>query len=337
MATTIVDIAKTLNISHTTVSRVLNRRTGGFVSDEMRNRIFKAANEMNYRPNIMARGLKGGTTQTVGLLFSLQGPHSPNEVVQMVARKVHAHHYAVQVSDSLFEVDMIQRVLRDYVRRGVDAAVIQISSYMHVEDFESMFSAFKAVVLITSIPADTAADQIVQSRQQAIRDAVDHFADAGRRRPMILVPPAPREEKIDPFLQRLQERGIAFQDEPTIFHQSHPANTSLADVAWDALEARCPDSVPFDALLCGTDESAIAAIKWLQKRGKKVPRDVAVVGFNDSTYSKFLTPALASINRRDEEVAQLVENMLFDRLENPALPPQRTDVHMKFVHRESAG
>ncbi|MBN1943282.1 MAG: LacI family DNA-binding transcriptional regulator [Phycisphaerae bacterium] len=303
----------------------------------LRDRVMNSARRLGYHPNIMARGLRGGKTQAVGLLFSLHGPHGPTELVQMIARRVHAHHYVTQVSDSSFETDVIRRVLRDYIRRGVDAVVIQISSHMHIEDFESMFSAFKAVVLIPAIPTDTTADQVILSRQQAIHDAVDHFVDAGRRRPMILVPPAPREEKIDPFLQRLQERGFNYKDEPTILHRSNPPATSLAKVAWDALEAHCPDSVPFDALLCGTDETAVAAYKWLETRGKKIPRDVAVVGFNDSTYAEFLTPALASIHRQDEEVTRLVEKMLFDRLENPDLPPRRMDVHMTFVPRASAG
>ncbi|MBN1943404.1 MAG: LacI family DNA-binding transcriptional regulator [Phycisphaerae bacterium] len=332
------NVAESSGVSIATVSQVLSGGKSNIrVSAATRRKVLSAARELNYHPNIMARGLRGGKTQTVGILFSLKGPHSPTEMVQMIARKVHGHHYVSQVSDTLCETRVVQRVLRDYIRRGVDAVVIQLMLDMRIEEFEDLFSAFKAVVLIRSIPADTTADQIVLARQRAIYDAVDHFVDAGRKRPMIFVPPSPREEKIEPFLQRLQERGLVYQEEPTIFYQRKSAVTNLADVAWDALETRCPDSVPFDALLCGTDETAIAAYRWLAKRDKQVPRDVAVVGFNDSTYAKYLMPALASINRQDEEVAQLVEKMLFDRLENPDLPPQRKDVHMTFIPRVSAG
>lgn len=335
MTTTIKDIARKLSVSHVTVSKALRGQSP--ISLEMQRKVKEVAREMGYRPNIMARGLTGGKTQTVGIIFSLGGPHNPNELVQMITQKIHQRHYITQVSDSLFETDVIRRILRDYIRRGVDAVVIQFSSHMHVEEIEDLFPAFEAVVLVMSIPTSTNIDQVVVTRQQAIYDVVDHFLDTGRSRPMILVPPGPREEKIEPFLRRLQERGFDFKDEPAIYHQSHAAATSLADVAWEALETHCPDSVPFDALLCGTDETAVAAYKWLEARGKKVPDDVAVVGFNDSTYAKFLSPSLASVYRQDEEVAQLVEQMLFDRLENPDLLPQRADIQMKFMRRESAG
>jgi DNA-binding LacI/PurR family transcriptional regulator len=331
----IKDIAQDVQLPMSTVGNIL--RDDPRYGKDLRERVLSSAQRLGYHPNILARGLKGGKTQTVGLIFSLGGPHSPSELVRMIAGRIHVHHYVTQISDSFFQTDVAQRILRDYVRRGVDAAVIQLSPGMRVEEFEDLFRAFKAVVLIPSIPMETSADQIVLSRERAIYAVVDHFVDTGRKRPMILAPPRPREEKIDPFLHRLRDRGYINREEPAIFHRSNPLATGLAEVAWDALETHCPDSVPFDALLCGTDEAAVTAYKWLAGRGKNVPHDVAVVGFNDSTYSKFLMPALASINRQDEEVTRLVEKMLFDRLENPDLPPQRADIHMKFMLRESAG
>ncbi|NLX05784.1 MAG: LacI family transcriptional regulator [Phycisphaerae bacterium] len=331
----IKDIANDVQLPVSTVGNIL--RNDLRYDKELRQRVTDSAQRLGYLPNILARGLKGGKTQTVGILFSLGGPHSPIELVRMIAGGVHERQYATQLSDSLCESDVVQDALRDYIRRGVEAAVVQIIPNMPLKKFEGLFRHFRAVVLVPSFPLETTADQVVLSRRQAIYDAVDHLLDTGRRRPMILVPPAPREEKIDPFLSRLRERSCVYQDEPVICHRSHRPATHMAEVAWEALETHCPASVPFDALLCGTDEAAVAACKWLATRGKSVPHDVAVVGFNDSTYSGFLTPALASINRRDEQVAHRVTTMLFGRLENPDLPPQRVDIDMEFVPRESAG
>jgi LacI family transcriptional regulator len=333
------NVAESSGVSIATVSQVLNggqRKSNIRVSDATRQKVLQIARQLNYHPNIMARGLRGGKTQTAGIIFSLKGPHSPSELVQMIARRVHTRNYVTQVSDSLCETKVVRRVLRDYIRRGVEAVVIQMTPSMH-KQYEDLFPAFKAVVLITSFTTDTTADQVILTREQAIYDVVDHLLDTGRKRPMILAPPSPREEKIAPFLHRLQERGITYENEPTIFHRPKPAVSNLAAVAWDALETHYPSSVPFDALLCGTDETAVAAYKWLEQRGKKVPDDVAVVGFNNSTYAEFLSPALASIDRQNEDVARLVEKKMFDRLDHPGLAPQQTEIQMKFVPRESAG
>lgn len=334
-AVRIKDIAQDVQLPMSTVGNIL--RNDSRYGKDVRERVMGSAQRLGYLPNILASALRGGKTQTVGILFSLGGPHSPSDLVRLIAQRIHVRQYVTQVSDTLCQTEVVYRVLQDYIRRGVDAVAIQLVPSMRTEELESLFRSFQAVVLLTSFPRDTSADQVILCRRQAIYDAVDHLLDTGRRNPMILVPPLPREEKIEPFLHRLQERGVTYTEEPVIQHRRKPALTSLADVAWEALDAHCPDGVPFDALLCGTDEAAIAAYKWLLERGKKVPDDVAVVGFNDSTYSKFLVPPLASINRQDEEVAKLVENMLFARLEHPDLPPQQEDVCMTFVPRESAG
>jgi LacI family transcriptional regulator len=339
MATTSLrNVAESSGVSIATVSRVLNGRDSKSniqVSEVTRRKVLTVAKELNYHPNIMARGLKGGETQTVGILFSLRGPHNPGELVQMIAGEIHARHYITHIADTFCKMDVVRDRLRDYIRRGVDAVVIQIIPGMSIDEgFESMFKAFRAVVLIPSLPLDTSADQVVLCRQQAVYDAVDHLVDTGRRRPMILIPPTLREEKTNSILQRFKDRGLVFQKEPTIFHQWEAAPT---DAAWEALETQFPDSVPFDALLCGSDEAAVAACSWLHGRGKKIPDDVAVVGFNDSLFAKFLLPPLASVNRQNEEMAGLVEKTLFDRLENPDMPPQRAELRMKFVLRASAG
>lgn len=331
-------VARSSGVSIATVSRVVNgwnRKSNIQVSEATRQKVLTAAKELNYHPNILAQGLRGGKTKTVGILFSLRGPHNPGELVQRIADGIHARHHVTQIANTYSSTDVVKRSLRDYIRRGVDAVVIQIIPGMSIEGFESLFKAFRAVVLIPSLPLNTSADEVILCRRQAVCEAVDHLVDTGRRRPMILIPPTLREEKTNTILQRFKERGLTFEKEPTIFHEENPVAT--ADTAWKALETQYPDSVPFDALLCGTDEAAVAAYRWLEERGRKIPRDVAVVGFNDSMFSKFLYPPLASVNRQHEETAGLVEKTLFDRLGNPSLPPQRAEVHMKFVLRASAG
>ncbi|MBN1554328.1 MAG: LacI family DNA-binding transcriptional regulator [Phycisphaerae bacterium] len=334
-AVRIKDIAQDVKLPISTVGNIL--RNDSRYDKDVRRRVMESAKRLGYRPNILARGLKGGRTQTVGILFPMGGVHNPGELVQGIATKVNDRHYATQIADSRYQTDIVQRNLQDYLRRGVDAVVIQVVTTMRLEEFEDLFQAFRAVVLIPDLPQKTSADQVVLCRQQAINDAVDHLIHTGRKHPMVLGPPESEILKVEPFLRRLKERGLAFERKPAIYHQSNPASTSMADVAWEALETYCSDSVPFDALLCGTDETAVAAYNWLESRGKKVPDDVAVIGFNDSSYSKFLLPALASVNRQDEEFIQQVVNMLFNRLENPDLPPQQVNIQMKFVYRTSAG
>ncbi len=335
MTIRIRDIAQDVDLPVSTVGNIL--RNDSRYGVEVREKVMASASRLGYRPNILARGLKGGTTQTVGILWSLKGPHAPVELVHHIAERIHAHQYVTQISDSLFQREVMQQVLADYVQRGVDAVVVQTHPGIEIQELEKQFRQFKAVVLVPSSPSSTFTDQVIHSRREAIHAAVDHFLATGRKHPMIIVPPHPREDKIQPFLEELARRGIPLDPEPVIYHESNPPLTRLTDVVWDALEKSREKGIDFDSVLCGTDEAAVVVYKWLTLRGKQIPKDVAVIGFNDSSFSKYLMPALASINRRDDEVAEGIEKMLFERLENPELPPKKMEIAMKFICRESAG
>jgi DNA-binding LacI/PurR family transcriptional regulator len=93
----------------------------------------------------------------------------------------------------------------------------------------------------------------------------------------------------------------------------------------------------FDCLLCSTDEGAVVALSWLKERGLRVPEQVAVIGFNNAMFSPWLTPALASVDRRDEAVAGAIERMVFERLTDGAQGGRRERIAMKLVARASAG
>jgi DNA-binding LacI/PurR family transcriptional regulator len=69
----------------------------------------------------------------------------------------------------------------------------------------------------------------------------------------------------------------------------------------------------------------------------RVPQDVAVIGFNDNEIDDCMDPPLASVERNDDQVADVIDEILFTRLIHPELPPQRRYVSMRFVWRESAG
>jgi DNA-binding LacI/PurR family transcriptional regulator len=104
-----------------------------------------------------------------------------------------------------------------------------------------------------------------------------------------------------------------------------------------ALDERFSERFPFDAVLCASDEGAAAMIKWLRRRGLNVPGDVAVRGFNGAEWGESMSPPLASVDRRDEAVGTEIDRMVFARLKNPDLPPQRRTIPMRMIWRESAG
>jgi DNA-binding LacI/PurR family transcriptional regulator len=189
---------------------------------------------------------------------------------------------------------------------------------------------------VPSTPLKTTFDQIILDRCQAICDVADHFAATRRRRPVYLSTENPAGLKVEAFLKRLQKHGFGNPDQYYIPVHHSPPDETQGDGYIRALSAAWDDSKPFDAILCTTDEGSAAVMRWLQERNYRVPEDVAMVGFNDNEQSRFMHPSLASVNRRNDRLVELIEKMLFARLSDPQRPVQKEKISMKFICRESA-
>jgi LacI family transcriptional regulator len=334
-------IAQEAGLSPTTVSLVLNNRAESVgIKLQTRQKVLEIAKRMNYVRNPLAAGLSGARTRTIGLLWSLAGPHSSEGMVRNLVLRAQKRGYMAHVVDSLSDPEVIARQLTDFRRRRVDAVAVQLLSDDALSpDIERQLAEFDAAVMVSAQEAQGKLDWIEHDRLTALRDAADHFANQGRKHPGILISEASGAEKIEAFLGRCRRRGMTVDAQSVLdVHYSQAAcsrEEPLMAAYHHSLEKR--KSFDFDCLLCSTDEGAVVAMSSLRSRGLRVPEDVAIIGFNNALFSEWLSPALASVDRRDEDVAATIEQMLFDRLEDGTAQPQRRTIAMRLLVRESAG
>jgi DNA-binding LacI/PurR family transcriptional regulator len=328
---TIYDIAERLNVSHATVSRAL--RNSPAIALATRERIQREAARLKYRPNVMARGLTGGATHTLGVVWPLS---DPGEMARRMAIRAQQHEWVAYTADTMKDAAAIQRVLTDFIGRGVDAAVVELSSRVPLSaELEECLDRFRAAVVVAATPKDTRLDQVVHDRSAAIRSIVQHFVRGGRTAPGILIPAEESRCDIDAYLDEFARHGIYPGGKAVI-------DVRLKDVGTDrfpeVLKSLCAsDRSLFDCLFCYSDELAMIVVSYLKSKGLDVPRDVAVVGANDGKALPFMIPPMASVVRKDRDVADAIERLLFSRLEDPLLPARQETVAMEFVWRESAG
>src|SRR5690606_25907320 len=119
---TCVEVARLAGVSQATVSRVFTGR--GPVAADTRRRIMKAATAIGYRPNPLARGLRGGATQAFGIAWSLAGPPASEGMVRRIALRAHDSGYVTTVADHLNNPGMVCKVIEGFSDRGVDAVVL---------------------------------------------------------------------------------------------------------------------------------------------------------------------------------------------------------------------
>ncbi len=337
---TIMDVARDCGLSKSTVAYALNSPAEGKVSLAKREIVRKSALKLGYRPNIMAQSLRSGRTNSIGLLWTLSGPHDSLGLVRNISIRLMHKGYACNVADSLSDVKIIKQCLMDFRSRNVDGLIIQLNEdLVKNKEILNLLREIQNVVIVTPETAENQFDSLVLDRTQAIRDIVDHFALTGRKRIMLLLTTDTARERA--FIERIKSHDLAYSENSIIRVETNYNEDDSSSIRWsyfvDTLKNKFNGQIPFDALVCSTDEVAAAVINYLFEQGYKVPEDIAVSGYNNNGMAAYFMPPLASVDQINQDVAENVTEMLLNRIKTPALALQNRKLEMKFILRKSAG
>ncbi len=331
-------IAEIADVSAMTVTRALNG--SGSVSAKTKAKVSKVAAELGYRTNVLAQGLRSGRTNSIGLLWGLSGPHDSLGLVCNISLTAMQKGYTCNIANSLSDLEITRKCLNDFCSRSIDGIIIELENdLINNPEIRSLLREISNVVMVVRQSFDSEFDTIILDRTKAMRDLATHFMQTGRKRIVFLASPSLARECA--FIEQLKSYGLACSEDSVIHIPKYPDPKkkleSLGDLFVDAIRQKFKKKMPFDAIICSCDEGAVAVINYLREIGYKVPQDIAVSGYNNNIMSPHFTPPLASVDRLNGELAESVTEMLFNRLANPDLPPQRKLLEMKFIPRESAG
>lgn len=345
---TLLSVAKAAGVSHSTVSLVLNGRGEELrIGSKTRARILQTAEALNYTPNHLARGLRGKKTKTLGVLWSLGGPHRSVDVARQIAMIAKNHGYVIYLVDSLSDPDVTMRALRDFQQRCVDGIILEVGTLdvSPQSPLGQQLSHFSAVALVGFTAIQTPFDQMVLDMYPAMHDVVDHLVATGRRRLALLGCLRSNFHKFQAVRERWLHHGRSPGDLVEIDVDFKSGYFSLADIdrmTRESLTQALARGAEFDCLVGSADEVAAAALSLLMARGKRVPQDVAIVGFNDDILASYISPPLASVAREEGKLVELLFNPLLERLQTPTdapgpAPGRIQTVPMRFIPRASAG
>lgn len=339
-APTSLDVARLAGVSQPTVSRVMSGHKS--VSPAVRKKVLEAVKACGYRSNALARSLRSGRTQTVGMVWSSVPYGLDYSVAHMFAARLEAHGYVLFPVEAPGGRAVLGKTLAGLAERRVDALVLYVHPGLH--DFTlnlKELELFPTVVLVSSRALSgqpQSVDVIHQDRHAAMVQVAEHLARSGRRRVgMVTGDVHSNQVKITGLKTGLGNHGISLPDSQVFHLEMAFGLEHVVGEVWQLLDHHRGDVRQLDALVCSNDTLAAAVCKWLGRQGIRVPDDVAVVGFDNNDWCQCLTPELASVDRHDRELVDLLENMVMRRLNQPRLPIMRKVLPMTFVWRESAG
>ena len=328
MTATIADVAAKAGVSTATVSRVL--AGVGRARPETQARVLEAARELGYRPSEVARSLKRRSTQTLGLIITdIENPYFP-QLVRSVEDAARAAGYSVLLCNASDDPEREASYLDLLVERRVDGLVIAASS-LGARHGDWLTAPPIPVVLVNTAAPEADVPSIMSDNEGGASMVTRHLIDLGHQRFGYLMPP-PRNvdapERLAGVRKALRDAGI-----PSDALQVARGEALVwgGEVAAGQLLDRAPETTAFIAY---NDLMAIGALRALRRRGRRVPAEASVTGFDDVALAAYVDPPLTTIAQRTEEMGRWAVARLVG--EDP-LGPSSVRLPVDLQARESTG
>lgn len=328
MGITIKEIAKMAKVSHTTVSRALNNSP--FINQETKDRILEIAKRLNYVPNFNAKSLVLQKSHNIGLFFSTisKGTSSSffHETIIGVNNVIkNKYNLLVQGIDDYSDYTFLDHNRFDGIiimsQMDSDNAfiykVVEKSIPLAILNRESNIDSIVNILAAEKAGTYSAVKYLIQKGHKdiAILEGKEGFISSVNRK--------------DGYLEALIENKIEIRQEYMVRgnydiesgYQGMRALLSLSDVP--------------TAVFCSNDNMAVGAVKAVQESGLKVPEDISIVGFDNSEFCKYVTPALTTVKKPIREMSMEGAGRLMNILEGHEVKGERIYIPTELVIRES--
>ena len=326
---TVVMVAERAGVSIASVSRVLN---GVATSDDVRDSVLRAAAELDYVPDAVARSLKVGRTDQIALAVADVGNPVYVSMVHAIADVLGTAGLRLVISSNGADPDD-QLGLLGNLNRGYCDGLILSPLRITAELLDALTATRQPVVVIGSLPPHIEIDNVRADSATGVGLALEHLAAHGRRHVAFVNGP------IDTVPGAARLRGFVEHSDRLDLPTSAELQVECADFTYNAaipaIESLLAQATP-DAILCANDLIAVAAINVLRRRGLAVPGDVAVVGMDDTEIAELVNPTLTSVDLGAARRATTAAELLLDRLGDGEVPARRITVDPSLTVRESS-
>ena len=327
--TTLRDVAREAGVSIKTVSRVVNGEPA--VNEATAARVEAAVERLGYRPNELARGLKGRRSRTIGLVIDdVSNPFMANcaQAIEAVARE---HGHALILCDSHANLETEGDYVGLLTRRQVDGLLLVPArgrdAHLRAEQETGL-----PVVAFDRPAEGVQADTVLVQNREGTREATEHLIWHGHER-IAFVGDVRHFYTARKRLEGYKEALGAAHFEPL-----HALDAHSIDQGEEATKGFLDTPDPPTALFAANILTTLGALRAIEDLGLRIPEDVAVIGFDDFELAHVLRPRFTLVRQPTFELGRRAAEMLFERLDGQGRPnPRRLVLPTELVVRESCG
>lgn len=335
--TSLADIAKALGVSKTLVSMVLNGKgDDNGINEDTQKRVWAKARELNYKPNIMARSLRTGRSQTIGLIVADISNAFYAEMCRAVEDAASKRGYNVLFGSSDEKADKEQQLIQMLRDRLVDGIILS-TTLQNNEDIKELKEDGYPLVLIDRFIPGEDTPFVTADNYQGSKEAVELLVSKGLQRIACL--------KISPsHLTSITERVRGYRDALEGAGLSYDESLVL-EIPYDSIEASIQEKVPpllrgkepIQGLFALNNSLATAFLKAVQATDLQIPKDISVVSFDDIELFDLYQPTITAVRQPVREMGTQAVGILLDKIEkkDKASLPDQVILPTELRQRES--
>jgi LacI family transcriptional regulator len=329
---TLRDVARVAGVHPATVSRALNEETRALVNEETARRVLKAAEELGYRPNPIARGLKTNRSYTIGVLIpDLTNPLFP-PILRGIEDCLETAGYTPLIANT--DNDPERELLDSQTMRarqvdGIIAATARRDHRLH----DALIEAGTELVLVNRRQEEIPVSSATADDRMGMRLAVEHLLSLGHTRIAHLAGPLDYStgfDRYESFHKAMRAAGL----------EPDPELVLVAEAFTESEGARLcgqlvDDGRQFTAVAAANDLLALGCYDVFAERGVRCPEEVSVVGFNDMPFAARFQPPLTTIHIPHYEIGKAAAQLMLERLQDADSAPREIRLEPSLALRES--
>ena len=337
---TLNDVAREAGVSATTVSHVINGTR--FVAPETTERVLRAIERLRYEVNFNARNLKSGRSRAIGVLISdVTNPHFSG-VVRGVEDVANRAGYQMILCNTDEDPEKELAYLRMLRGKGVDGALMVPTGTRH-EYLDHLAEAAFPLVFVDRVLPGVPADAVLADNVAGAHEAVSHLIGLGHRRIGIIarvVRGGIPSQRLQGYRDALREHGIP--EDPDLIRDANARREEGFRETLALLDLPEPPTAVFSA----HNVTTLGALAALDTRGRRIPDDVALIGFGDFEWAPLMRPRLTTVVQPEQEIGAQAAEWLIERIERrdderrdegASAPPRRAVLPVTLAVRESCG
>jgi LacI family transcriptional regulator len=330
--TTLRDVARLADVHTSTVSRALSEKTRSMVNPETVERVLAAAEQLDYRPNAMARGLKTNRSHSIGVLV----PDLLNPVVPPIVKGIEAAlgdaGYVVLLGNADHSREHEEALVEAFHGQQVEGMIAFTASDDN-KVFDLLVGTGVPVVLVNRTVPDGSISAAVPDDAVCSTLAVDHLVGLGHQRIAHVAGPqdtSTGQRRRQGFEGAVAKAGL--ERDPTL--------VVAASRYTEEEGARCcrqllASGERFTAIVAANDLLALGCYDALAEAGLSCPDDISVVGCNDMPFSDRFDPPLTTVNIEHHHLGTAAAELLLEQIQTPGLPPRQIVTTPTLVVRAS--